>query len=159
MWRVCWSSDRGRAKPSLSAEDRQLLEAFANQLAVAVERQNIAERRAATRALEENDRLKTALISSVSHEFKAPLAAIKASATALLAESSNLQTGVHTELADAINRETDRLTRPASNLLDMSRLETGALRPKFEWVSIANVISWPASGDRSMRNSCPICGR
>jgi two-component system sensor histidine kinase KdpD len=125
----------------LSAEDRQLLEAFANQLAVAVERQNIAEQQAVTRALEESDRLKTALISSVSHELKTPLAAIKASATALLAEASSRHGEVQTELAEAVNRETDRLTRLVSNLLDMSRLEAGALRPKLEWVSIADVIS------------------
>jgi two-component system sensor histidine kinase KdpD len=125
----------------LSAEDRQLLEAFANQLAVAVERENIAEQQATTLALQESDRLKTALISSVSHELKTPLAAIKASVTALLAEASSLSGGVQTELAEAINRETDRLTRLVSNLLDMSRLEAGALRPKLEWVSIADVIS------------------
>jgi len=125
----------------LSAEDRQLLEAFANQLAVAVERQNIAEQQALTLALQESDRLKTALISSVSHELKTPLAAIKASATALLAETSSLHDGMHTDLAEAINRETDRLTRLVSNLLDMSRLEAGALRPNLELVSIADVIS------------------
>ena len=71
--------------------------------------------------------MKTALISSVSHELKTPLAAIKASATALLAETSGIR-GVHIELAEGINRETDRLTRLVSNLLDMSRLEAGALR-------------------------------
>jgi len=125
----------------LSADDRQLLEAFANQLAVAVERQNIAEQQTATRALAESDRLKTALISSVSHELKTPLAAIKASVTALLADPSSLPSGVHAELAEAINRETDRLTRLVSNLLDMSRLEAGALRPNLESVSIADVIS------------------
>jgi two-component system sensor histidine kinase KdpD len=125
----------------LSADDRQLLEAFANQLAVAVERENIAEQKASTLALQESDRLKTALISSVSHELKTPLAAIKASVTAMLAEASSIHGGVHTELAEAINRETDRLTRLVSNLLDMSRLEAGALRPQLEWVSIADVIS------------------
>src|SRR5713101_1284085 len=82
-----------------------------------------------------------ALISSVSHELKTPLAAIKASVTALLAQATSLNDGVQTELADAINRETDRLTRLVSNLLDMSRLEAGALRPNLEWVSIADVIS------------------
>ena len=95
-------------------------------LPVAVERQDIAEQHAVTLALQESDRLKTALISSVSHELKTPLAAIKASATALLAETSGIRGGVHTELAEGINRETDRLTRLVSNLLDMSRLEAGA---------------------------------
>src|SRR4029077_7476262 len=103
-------------RTELSVDDRQLLEAFANQLAVAVERQNIAEQQAATLALQESDRLKTALISSVSHELKTPLAAIKASATALLAETSGMLGGVHAELAEGINRETDRLTRLVSNL-------------------------------------------
>jgi two-component system sensor histidine kinase KdpD len=130
-----------RDRTELSAEDRQLLEAFANQLAVAVEREDIAEHQAETLALQESDRLKTALISSVSHELKTPLAAIKASATALLAETSGTLAGVHTELAEGINRETDRLTRLVSNLLDMSRLEAGALHPNLEWVSIADVIS------------------
>ena len=128
-------------RTELSAEDRQLLEAFANQLAVAVERQLVGEQHALTLALQESDRLKTALISSVSHELKTPLAAIKASATALLAETSGTLAGVHTELAEGINRETDRLTRLVSNLLDMSRLEAGALHPNLEWVSIADVIS------------------
>jgi two-component system sensor histidine kinase KdpD len=129
-------------RTELSAEDRQLLEAFANQLAVAVERQNTAAQQAVTLALQESDRLKTALISSVSHELKTPLAAIKASATALLAQTSGVRGGgLQSELAEGINRETDRLTRLVSNLLDMSRLEAGALRPNLEWVSIADVIS------------------
>jgi two-component system sensor histidine kinase KdpD len=128
-------------RTALTDEDRRLLEAFANQLAVAVERQSIAEQQARARALEESDRLKTALISSVSHELKTPLAAIKASVTGLLAHECCAQPDVPSELAGAINRETDRLTRLVSNLLDMSRLEAGAVRSKLEWVSIADVIS------------------
>jgi two-component system sensor histidine kinase KdpD len=123
--------------------DHQLLVAFANQLAVAVERQNIAEQHARARALEESDRLKSALVSSVSHELKTPLAAIKACATALLADGSTPGSayGVRRELAESIDRETDRLTRLVTNLLDMSRLEGGALRPELEWVSIGDVIA------------------
>jgi two-component system, OmpR family, sensor histidine kinase KdpD len=126
-----------------SVHDRQLLVAFSNQLAVAVERQNLAEQQARARALEESDRLKTALVSSVSHELKTPLAAIKACATALLADASlsGAEAGVRRELAQSIDRETDRLTRLVTNLLDMSRLEAGALRPHLESVSIADVIA------------------
>ena len=119
---------------SFTAEDRRLLLAFSNQLAIAVERENFAEQQARARALEESDRLKSALVSSVSHELKTPLAAIKVSATALLENAASSDAGVRLELADAINRETDRLTRLVSNLLDMSRLEAGALRPQLEWV-------------------------
>jgi two-component system, OmpR family, sensor histidine kinase KdpD len=127
----------------MSTADQQLLVAFANQLAVAVERQNLAEQQARARALEESDRLKSALVSSVSHELKTPLAAIKTSATALLAGNTTVgcESHVHRELAESIDRETDRLTRLVTNLLDMSRLEAGALRPHLEWVSIADVIA------------------
>src|SRR5258708_16562526 len=88
----------------LSMPDQQLLVAFANQLAVAVERQNLAEQHARARALEESDRLKSALVSSVSHELKTPLAGIKACATALLAASTTpgSEEGVRRELAESI---------------------------------------------------------
>jgi two-component system sensor histidine kinase KdpD len=125
----------------MTAEDRQLLLAFANQLAVAVDRQKQAEQQARALALEESDRMKSALVSSVSHELKTPLAAIKVSVTSLLSDVVDSNVGVRHELAAAINRETDRLTRLVNNLLDMSRLEAGALRPRVEWVSIVDVVS------------------
>jgi two-component system sensor histidine kinase KdpD len=124
-----------------TTEDRRLLLAFSNQLAIAVDRENFAEQQARARALEESDRLKSALVSSVSHELKTPLAAIKVSATTLLESAASPDVGVRLELADAINRETDRLTRLVSNLLDMSRLEAGALRPQLEWVVISDVVA------------------
>jgi two-component system, OmpR family, sensor histidine kinase KdpD len=115
--------------------------AFANQLAVAVDRQARTEQQARQHALEESDRLKTALVSSVSHELKTPLASIKASVTTLLDDVVDTNPSVRRELAEAINRETDRLTRLVSNLLDMSRLEAGAFRPQLEWVSIVDVVA------------------
>ncbi|MGH2363123.1 MAG: ATP-binding protein [Chloroflexota bacterium] len=120
-------------------EDRDLLLAFANQLAIAVQRDALAEQEARSRAIQESDRLKSALISSVSHELKTPLAAIKASVTSLSANGEN--PAVQLELKESINRETDRLTRLVSNLLDMSRLEAGAVHPKLELTSMADVIS------------------
>ena len=133
----------GRKKDQgpITVADRQLLLAFTNQLAVAVDRQKRAEQQARALALEESDRLKSALVSSVSHELKTPLAAIKASVTSLLTDTADTSGNVRRELAGAINRETDRLTRLVSNLLDMSRLEAGALRPNLEWVSIVDVVS------------------
>jgi two-component system sensor histidine kinase KdpD len=124
-----------------SADDGQLLLALADQLALALDRLSLAEQQTRARALEESDRMKTALISSISHELKTPLAVIKASATALLGQEPVDGSSPGRELADSINRETDRLTRLVGNMLDMSRIEAGALQPNLEWVSIADVIS------------------
>jgi two-component system sensor histidine kinase KdpD len=132
--------ERNDGRP-FSAEDWWLLMALADQLAAVAERTNLADQRARARALEESDRVKSALISSISHELKTPLAAIKASATTLLEPDAVAGPTVRRELAEAINRETDRLTRLVSNMLDMSRIEAGVLRPELEWVSIADVVS------------------
>ena len=126
---------------SPSAEDNRLLVAFANQLAVAVDRQSRAEDQARARALEESDRLKSALVSSVSHELKTPLAAIKASVTTLLSGCPEPDRPTRRQAAESIDRETDRLTTLVTNLLDMSRLEAGALRPHLELASIADVVA------------------
>lgn len=126
---------------ALTAEEIGLLAAFANQLAIAVQRDRLADEQARARALEESNRLKSALVSSVSHELKTPLAVIKASATALLDEGASAGNGVTRELAESINREADRLTRLVGNLLDMSRLEAGALQVHPEWVSFSDVIA------------------
>jgi two-component system sensor histidine kinase KdpD len=126
---------------SLTADEARFLQAFSNQLASAVQRDRLANEHARAQALEESDRLKSALMSSVSHELKTPLSAIKASATTLMQDGAGSDQAVRHELAESINRETDRLTRLVSNLLDMSRLEAGALQPRVEWVSIADVVA------------------
>lgn len=125
----------------LTADEARFLQAFSNQLATAVQRDRLADQRARARALEESNRLKSALVSSVSHELKTPLTAIKASATTLLQEATADQSTLRQELAEAINRETDRLARLVGNLLDMSRLEAGVLLPRVEWVGIADVVA------------------
>jgi two-component system sensor histidine kinase KdpD len=145
----------------LTAEEARFLQAFSNQLASAIQRDRLSDQRARARALEESDRLKSALVSSVSHELKTPLTAIKASASALLEDDSHTDPEVRRELVEAINRETDRLTRLVSNLLDMSRLEAGGLTPQLEWVSIADVVSdvldriEPILGDRPVAVTIP----
>ncbi len=126
---------------AISEQDREMLLAFSNQLAIGLQRGHLADQEAWARAMEESDRLKTALVSSVSHELKTPLAVIKASATSLLQIGSKGDDNDRRELAESIDRETDRLTNLVANLLDMSRLEAGALQPHWELTSIADVIS------------------
>ncbi len=130
----------GGATP-FDAEDERLLVTFTQQAALAIDKMRLSERARQTAALEEADRVKTALLSAVSHDLRSPLAAIKTAVTGLLEPGDALDARGHSELLEAIDMETDRLTRLVANLLDLSRLQGGALRPHKEWVDIAEIIA------------------
>ena len=115
-------------------------EALARQLAIVQQQQRLAEQEARTAAVEDSDRLKSALVSSVTHELKTPLAAIKAAVGSLVA-TNGADPLVQRELAESIDRQTDRLTRLVSDLLEVSRLEAGAVHPKLECTAISDVIA------------------
>jgi two-component system, OmpR family, sensor histidine kinase KdpD len=120
--------------------ERRVLATFANQAALAVERgQQDAERNRAL-ALQETDRLRTALLNSVSHDLRTPLASIKASASSLLDREVRWSDAEREEFLTTINSEVDRLTRLVHNLLDMSRIEAGALDPRLVECSLAEVV-------------------
>ncbi len=91
--------------------------------------------------LEESDRLKSSLLSSVSHEFRTPLATIKASVTALRSETDALGPEASGELLAAIEEETDHLNLLVGNLLDMSRIESGVLQPKRSWNVLSEIVA------------------
>jgi len=122
-------------------EDERLLVTFTQQAALAIDKMRLSERARQTAALEEADRVKTALLSAVSHDLRSPLAAIKTAVTGLLEPGDALDARGHSELLEAIDVETDRLTRLVANLLDLSRLQGGALRPRKEWVDIAEIVA------------------
>ncbi|MDO8970338.1 MAG: DUF4118 domain-containing protein [Saprospiraceae bacterium] len=124
----------------LSLEETRLLAAFANQGALAVERVHLIKRENVAKVLEESDRIKTSLLNSVSHELRSPLAAIKASASSLRSGAVDWDTPARTELLATVEEETDQLNLLVGNLLDMSRIEAGALQPKIEWNSIVEII-------------------
>lgn len=86
--------------------------------------------------LAQSDNLKSALISAVSHELRSPLATIKTSASALLDPAIALDGESRRELLHAIDEEADRLNAVVGNLLDLSRIEGGALRPNREWCDV-----------------------
>jgi two-component system sensor histidine kinase KdpD len=127
----------------LTAHERRLVETLANHAAVALARERVTREAARVRALEETDRLKDALLSMVSHDFRSPLASIKASLSGLLGGDRGWTPETRREVLVGIDRETDRLTRLVEDLLDMSRLEAGAWRtereacPVEEWVGVA----------------------
>jgi two-component system sensor histidine kinase KdpD len=90
--------------------------------------------------LKRTDSLRSALLSSVSHDLRTPLASIKASASSLLQEDVEWDDETKRSFAITIERESDRLNRLVGNLLDMSRIEGGALKPEKEWYPIDEVI-------------------
>ena len=123
-----------------SSDDEQLLTTFANQAALALERTRLADEAARAAALAQSDELKSALLAAVSHDLRTPLAAIKASATSLLDDSVAWDATARREFLEAIDEETDRLSLMVGNLLDLSRIEGGALRPDREWYDLSELI-------------------
>jgi two-component system sensor histidine kinase KdpD len=89
----------------------------------------------------ESDALKSALLAAVSHDLRTPLASIKAAATSLLDDSVRWDDAARRDFLEAIDEETDRLTLMVGNLLDLSRIEGGALRPDKEWYDVAELVA------------------
>jgi two-component system sensor histidine kinase KdpD len=123
----------------LDEQEQRVLNAFANQAALAVERDRQQEERAQARALAETDRLRTALLNSVSHDLRTPLSSIKASASSLLDPTVEWSPQQRREFLETIDQETDRLTRLVHNLLDMSRIEAGALDPRLVETALPDI--------------------
>jgi two-component system, OmpR family, sensor histidine kinase KdpD len=130
----------GPGSSGFGEPERRVLATFANQAALAVERGQQEQERARARALQETDRLRTALLNSVSHDLRTPLAAIKASASSLLDKDVEWSPAEREEFLTTINSEVDRLTRLVHNLLDMSRIEAGALDPNLVETTVAEVV-------------------
>jgi len=116
----------------LEPDQRRLLEACANQLALALERDQMALAAAEARIQAEAEQVRSTLLSSVSHDLKTPLAAIAGASSSLLeAPSSDHET--RRELLQTISDEANRLGRLLENILQMSRLESGATAPNKQW--------------------------
>jgi two-component system sensor histidine kinase KdpD len=125
---------------ALASGDERLLQAFAAQGALALERTALADSETRARVLEESDRLKSALLSSVSHEFRTPLATIKAATTSLLNDEIAWEALDRNNLLSAVDEESDYLNYLVGNLLDMSRIEAGALKPNRQWNILAEIV-------------------
>ncbi|RKN41096.1 DUF4118 domain-containing protein [Micromonospora endolithica] len=111
----------------LEAADRRIVEAFAAQAAVALRQERLAEEAATARPLAEADRMRTALLAAVSHDLRTPLASAKAAVTSLRSPDVEFDDADRAELLATAEESLDRLARLVANLLDMSRLQAGAL--------------------------------
>lgn len=113
---------------------------FLDQVTALIERARLQRENLHIEILQRTDMLRAALLSSVSHDLRTPLTAIKAAASSLLRKDVVWEEEVRRGFAQAIEDEADRLNRLVSNLLDMSRIEEGALKPEKEEYSLADLI-------------------
>ena len=113
--------------PALPAADRRVLGAFAAYAAVALEQQRLAAEAEAARPIAEADRMRTALLAAVSHDLRTPLASAKAAVTSLRSHEVQWSQEDLDELLATADESLDRLAHLVDNLLDMSRLQAGAL--------------------------------
>jgi len=128
------------SRGSTSQASLDLLEAFASQIGLAIERGRLSEEAQSAQLEIQRERLRNALLSSVSHDLRTPLAVIKGAVTALLELENDLPPGRQREYLETISGEASRLNRLVRNLLNMTSLEAGTLRVTKEWQPIDDVV-------------------
>jgi len=129
---------RFRESATLTTDQRDLLDAFVRQIALVLDRQRLRDAEQQAKLVSESERLSKTLLNSISHEIRTPIAAIR-SAVSNLAEvegSGGLQRAMISEIQEA----TQRLNRLVGNLLNMTRLETGHVKPNLDWCDVADLV-------------------
>lgn len=125
---------------SFSPEQLHLLETLAGLIALALERAELAQEAERIRLQMETEQLRSSLLSAVSHDLRTPLSVVTGAASTLLESDLTLDRQVQRELLGSILSEAERLNRLVANLLDMTRLEAGALEVRKEWQSIEEIL-------------------
>ena len=125
---------------SPQGEEAQTIDAVLDQGAVALERISFASDAARVEAMTQTEKLRAALLSSVSHDLRTPLTAILGAASSLRQDGSRLGDDDRRSLLDTIEDEARRLDRFVNNLLEMTRLEGGALKPRRELVDVQDAV-------------------
>ncbi|HET6656054.1 MAG TPA: ATP-binding protein [Gammaproteobacteria bacterium] len=123
------------------SEQLLLLDALANQVALSLARTRLASNLEQARVAEETERLRSALLSSVSHDLRTPLSSMIGSASTLRDLGDRLSEADKREMVDAVLSEGRRLNRYIENLLDMTRLGSGTLNLHRDWVTLADIVA------------------
>ena len=132
--------DSDKPGPLLTPDQRRLLDALIDQSALAIERVHLVEDLERAKRTAEADRLRSALLTSISHDLKTPLAAVLGAAGTLRDLSSALSDGEKADLLATIVDEAERLNRFIANLLDMTKLESGAIVPNAAPHDIGEIV-------------------
>ena len=130
---------RDNRRPTL--DQQNLLETFARQIALAIERERLEESDEHTRMVLESERLYKTLLNSVSHELRTPIATISGAASSLLDARTVANPDTRATLINEIQDGVDRLNRVVENLLDMTRLESGMLKLNMQWCDVSDLIN------------------
>jgi two-component system, OmpR family, sensor histidine kinase KdpD len=133
---------RGSAEADryLTPDQERLMEAFASQAAVAIERAQLAEQARQAQVLQATEQLQTALLNSISHDLRTPLVSITGALSSLQDQDAQLDGASRRRLIENARQEAERLNRLVGNLLDMSRVEAGALRLRLEPSDVQDLI-------------------
>jgi two-component system sensor histidine kinase KdpD len=129
---------RFRGKAPLTTDRRDLLESFVRQIGLVLDRQRLRDAEQQAKLVAESERLSKALLSSVSHEIRTPIAAITSAASSLTKASADA--GLQRAMVSEIQEAAWRLNRLVGNLLDIARLETGHVKPKLDWCDVADLV-------------------
>jgi two-component system, OmpR family, sensor histidine kinase KdpD len=132
--------DDDRAGPLLTPDQRRLLDALMDQGALAIERVQLVEDMDRVKRTVESDRLRAALLTSISHDLKTPLASVLGAASTMRDLSSGLSDAEKHDLLATVIDESERLNRFIANLLDMTKLESGAVVPNTVRLDIGEII-------------------
>jgi two-component system sensor histidine kinase KdpD len=132
--------DADRTGPILTPEDRRLLDALADMGALAIERVRLVEDLDRAERAAETDRLRQALLTSISHDLRTPLASVLGAASTLRDLDAALPAEAKSDLLGTIIAESERLNRFIANLLDMTRLEAGAVAPNLSPQDLAEAV-------------------
>ena len=127
-------------EPGLQPEQVRLLEAFASQAALALERAALAQQAQRAEVLQATEKLQAALLNSISHDLRTPLVSITGALSSLQEHGAVLDAQARRVLLDNAREEAERLNRLVGNLLDMTRLEAGAMQVRQQPVDVADLV-------------------
>jgi two-component system sensor histidine kinase KdpD len=131
------------------SDEEKLVMALLDQGAVALERADLALAAVETETLRRSDRFRSALLNSISHDLRTPLATVLGSTTTMIEYGKNMPEATRADLLESVREEAERLNRYVGNLLDMTRLEGGGLNLRDDWVDVRDVLG--AAAERVSR--------
>ncbi len=152
---VCGFEPHAPDQP-ISGDDERALASILNQTAMALDRVLLAREAVDAAAMQENEKVRDALLASLSHDLRTPLSAIAGAATSLRALGDKMKPEERTELLSSIEEETARLSRFVANLLDMSRIEAGGLKVNRDLVDVADVVQGAVERSRKAFPKQPV---